>query len=223
MVFKLILSLLCLVFPWNVRRVILNATLGYKIHRTAKIGFSIVIPDHLEMGPHASIGHLNICKGLKDMILGEESIISSMNWITGLPTRANDFFKHSTGRNPSLYLGDHSAITTRHYIDCTDQISVGKFTTIAGLNSQFLTHSINLMGSYQDCSPITIGDFCFVGTNSVVLPGSSLGNNSVLSASSLLNKKFSEDYLLIGGIPARPIKTLPKDMGYFHREKGFVY
>jgi len=222
LVFKLVITLLGLIFPWRVRRVILNFGLGYSIHRTARIGFSIIVPDYLEMGPNAQIGHFNTCKGLKEMIMGQETTISTMNWITGLSIREKKFFKHRKDRDPSLYLGDHSAITNRHYIDCTDRIRVGKFTTIAGIGSQFLTHSINLLEAHQDCTPISIGDYCFVGTNCVFLPGSSLGNYSVLSASSLLNRKFSEEYILIGGIPARPIKELPKDMGYFRREKGFI-
>jgi acetyltransferase-like isoleucine patch superfamily enzyme len=174
------------------------------------------------MGDGAKIGHFNVCKGLDRLSIGEQSIISTMNWITGVPVSTTEFYQHQKNRNPSLYLGKHSAITNRHYIDCTDEIRIGNFTTIAGIGSQFLTHSINLKESIQDCDSISIGNYCFVGTNSVLLPGSSLGNNCILSASSLLNKKYNKNFFMYGGVPARPICELAHDMKYFSRTIGFV-
>ncbi|MBP6185701.1 MAG: hypothetical protein KA479_12230 [Saprospiraceae bacterium] len=222
MTFKFIIYVLSLFLPWPVRRFILNGVFGYKIHPKARIGFSIIMPDHLEMNEGARIGHLNICKGLNNLWMGEQSTISTLNWITGFSIRGVRFFRHKEKRDPSLRLGHHSAITNRHYIDCSDEIRIGDFTTVAGIGSQFLTHSINLMESIQDCSPITIGSYCFIGTNSVLLPGSALGNYCVLSASSLLNKKMVDEYILVGGVPAKPIQNLPRDMKYFSRDRGFV-
>lgn len=223
MSFKLLLSLLVILFPWEIRRQILNKILGYKIHPKAHIGLSIIAPDNLEMGEGAMIGHLNVCKGIHILCMGDQSIISNLNWITGMPVGNKVFFLHKKSRNPVLYLGRHSAITTRHYVDCTDEIRIGDYTTIAGIGSQFLTHSIDLYESRQDCNPVTIGDYCFVGTKSVLLPGSSLGNYSVLAASSLLNKKYNKEFVLIGGVPAKLIGSLPENMKYFSRKEGYVY
>jgi len=69
---------------------------------------------------------------------------------------------------------------------------------------------------------VRIGDYCFVGTNSVLLGGSALPDFCVLGAKSLLNKTFTETYQLYGGVPARPIQKLSPDCKYFQRTKGFV-
>lgn len=221
---KLLMSLLLLILPWKIRRNLLNFLFGYRIHQTARIGFSIIIPDKLEMGANARIGHLTVCKGLRLLKIGENGIIDNLNWINGLSLSDRKFFQYKGGRNPSMILGEHSAITSRHLFDCTDLVEIGRFSTIAGFGSQFLTHSINLVKNRQECYGIKIGDYCFVGTASVVLPNSELPSYSILGASSLLNKKLSNTYYLYGGIPARPIKKLePAEWLYFQRTEGVVH
>jgi acetyltransferase-like isoleucine patch superfamily enzyme len=121
-----------------------------------------------------------------------------------------------------LILARHSAVTNRHMIDCTDRIRIGSFATIAGFASQLMTHSINLEKSRQEAHPITIGDYCFVGTNCVLLGGSSLPDYSVLGAKSLLNRSLTETYSLYGGVPAKSIKALPATHRYFQRQSGYV-
>ena len=71
--------------------------------------------------------------------------------------------------------------------------------------------------------PIRIGDYCFVGTNSVILGGSNLPDYSVLGAKSLLNKKCEVPYSLYAGVPALTIKDLDKNAKYFQRIDGFIY
>jgi carbonic anhydrase/acetyltransferase-like protein (isoleucine patch superfamily) len=69
---------------------------------------------------------------------------------------------------------------------------------------------------------VRIGDYCFVGTNSVLLGGGALPDFCVLGAKSLLNKAFTETYQLYGGVPAQPIQKLSPDCKYFLRTEGFV-
>jgi hypothetical protein len=44
----------------------------------------------------------------------------------------------------------------------------------------------------------------------------------VLGAKSLLNKAFDEEMQLYGGVPAKPVQSLPEDAMYFQRVEGFV-
>ena len=220
--FKIIISILLFVFPWTIRRRLLNSIFKYQIHPNAKIGFSVVVPHHLVMKDGAHIKHLTLCKGLEVLKLGKYSIIGNQNWITGLPLENRSSFQHRAQRNPSLELGNHSAITKRHIIDCTDHITIGAFTTVAGFNSQFLTHSIDIHANIQDCKPIVIGDYCFIGTRSVLLPGAVLPSYCVLGAASLLNKALTTEYTLYGGVPANPRKNLSPEFSYFKRQQGRV-
>jgi hypothetical protein len=220
---KKLLAALLLILPWPLRRVVLNTIFGYKIHNTARIGLSIICPDRLEMDPGARIGSLTVCKGISLLRMGEKSSIGSLNWITGFPAGDSTFFGSDVGRRPELILGAEAAVTGRHYIDCTNSVQIGRFATFAGARSQILTHSIDLRECRQSSKPVTIGEYCFVGTACVILPGSTLPDYSVLGASSMLNKEYSEPYFLYAGNPAKAIKPLPKDTAYFNRLAGFVH
>jgi acetyltransferase-like isoleucine patch superfamily enzyme len=153
----------------------------------------------------------------------ESSSIGNLNWITGYPSDLPGHFEHQLERRPELVLGRDSAITNRHLVDCTASVRIGSFATFAGFASQLLTHSINLQTNRQEAYPITIGDYCFVGTNCVLLGGSALPDYCVLGAKSLLNRAQTDRYFLYGGVPARPIKALPETYPYFQRKTGFVY
>ncbi len=217
-----LLKLLTLFLPWFVRRRVLNRFLGYKIHRDSHIGLAWVFPKHLIMDAHSSIGHLTVCKGLTLLKMGEHAIIGRGNWITGFPKESSKHFKHQADRRPQLIMAEHSAITNQHIIDCTNEVSIDAFATLGGFRSQVLTHSIDLAISKESSAPIFIGKYCFVGTDCVLLGGSSLPNYCVLGAKSLLNKKYSENFWLYAGTPATPVKRLEPDLAYFARQVGAV-
>lgn len=220
---KNIFKLLLIPFPWFLKRILLQLFFGYQLHKTARIGFSWIYPDHLIMEENSKIGHLNVAIHLNKIHLMNASKIGRGNWITGFSLKGNKkHFAHQLNRKPALVLGEQSAITKQHHFDCTNQINIGKYTTIAGYQSQFLTHSINIELNIQDSLPINIGDYCFVGTNVVILGGAVLPSFSVLGAKSLLNKELLNEYFLYGGVPTTPIKGLNKTSKYFLRTEGFV-
>jgi len=208
--------------PWLLRRPLLSLIFGYQLHPTSRIGLSWIMPKMLIMEANSRIDHLTICKGLSLLHLHEDSIIGNLNWITAYPEGDIKHYVHQPERKAQLILGRHSAITARHLLDCTDTISIGNFTILAGFQSQLITHSIDLIENRQSSKPIHIGDYSFVGSNSVLLGGAQLPDYCVLGANSLLNKSFTESYNLYAGVPARLVKDLPADFKYFHRQVGFV-
>lgn len=219
MLLKIFITLL----PWVLRRHLLIYFFKYDIHSSAKMGFCWVFPNELIMGANSKIDHFNVAIHLNKIHLDNNSSIGRSNWITGFPSKSDSkHFKHEQNRQPELRLGQHSSITKHHHIDCTNLITIGNFTTIAGYYSQFITHSINIYTCRQESNPIKIGDYCFIGTNSVILGGSTLPNCSVLGAKSMLNKVFIDGFALYAGNPAKKVKNLPSDCEYFLRKQGFV-
>ncbi len=219
---NLLLQLVSILLPWSLRRSFLQSQFGYQIHPSCRLGVCWLSAAHLIMEEGSQIGHLTVCKGLDRLHLKAHAQIGRGNWISGFPLGASAHFAEETDRRPELILEEHSAITHRHLIDCTNSVVIGRFTTMAGFQSQILTHSIDLERNRQSSAPVRIGQYCFVGTNSVLLPGSALPDYSVLGAKSLLNRAFTESHQLYGGVPAQPVKKLDPNYAYFQRTQGFV-
>lgn len=220
---RLLVAFVFMLLPKRLKFFCYRVFFGYQLHSSAKIGYSLILPGNLVMLENSRIGHLNVIKGLSSVTMDYFSTIGSLNWITGFPKNLKkNHFADQVSRMPVLEIGEHSAITNRHLIDCTDRVSIGRFTTFAGFRSQILTHSISMAEARQRSGPVSIGDYVFVGTASVFLPNSSLPSFSVLGAGSVLNKKFDVSYQLYAGNPARPIKPLSKTDKYFCRVVGFI-
>lgn len=171
------------------------------------------------MGESSSIGHLTVSRTPGLLRLGAHSRIGHFNWIGGEPADS-PLFRGEPPRCPQSVIGNHSAVTTRHYLDCTSSIVIGDFTTVAGMRSVFFSHGIDVEAAKQRSAPITIGSYCLVGTNCVVLAGSVLPDCSVLGAGSLLRAHHHETHRLYAGSPTREVKRLPTDAAYFHRTRG---
>jgi acetyltransferase-like isoleucine patch superfamily enzyme len=222
------LLLISLLLPWKIRRAFLEQQFGFQIHPTARIGIAWILPSRLIMEENTSIGHLTVAKNLDLVHLKAHATIGRGNWITGFPLGERQsgsdsgHFSSETDRRPELVMGEHSAITHRHLLDCTNAITIGAFATVAGFQSQFISHTIDIKENRQTSRPISIGDYCFVGSNSVVLGGAALPNYCVLGAKSLLNKAYTQTHRLYGGVPARELSVLSPDCGYFNRRQGFV-
>lgn len=218
---KRLLALGVVLLPWKLKRWMLRRFWGYRIADGARIGLSYVFPAELVMHEGAYIDHFTVAIHLDRIECGAHSYIGRSNWITGHPLRG-EHFRHRAQRDPSFFLGEHAAVTKQHIIDCTDRIEVGAFSTVAGYGSQFITHGIDVMESRQDCKPIRIGAYCLVGTRVTVLGGAMLPDRSILGAGSLLNKAYTEEYVVYAGQPAKKVKNLDPEGAYFHREHGVV-
>jgi acetyltransferase-like isoleucine patch superfamily enzyme len=222
---KKILSLLIIPLPWFLKRLLYKLCFKYELHPTSHIGLSWIMLDSLSLAQGAKIGSLNVIKGLNKLQLDEFSSIGSLNWISAFPLNTNSpHFQHEAGeRRPELVLGEHTAITNRHFLDCTNRLEIKRFSTFAGFKSTVLTHSIDLKECRQASKPITIGEYCFIGTGCILLGGSSIPDYSVLAAGSTLTKPMDTPYGLYGGTPAKFIKNLEsEDLQYFKRSTGYV-
>lgn len=92
-------------------------------------------------------------------------------------------------------------------------ISIGNHVTVSN-DVSFITHDgatwvFKENKEYKDVvkyGKIKIGNNCFIGTKSILLPGIEIGDNSVVAAGSVVTKKFPSG-VVIGGNPAKIIKT----------------
>lgn len=116
-----------------------------------------------------------------------------------------DFFRRKgvkIGNNCHIY---SSIVTPEPYL-----ISIGDDVTIAP-GVCFLTHDNSvskLSANFTDTfGKIVIGNNCFIGARSILLPGVELGPNTIVAAGSIVTKSFAGD-VVIGGCPARKMLTI---------------
>ena len=70
-------------------------------------------------------------------------------------------------------------------------------------------------------APVTIGNNVFVGHHSLILPGIKIGNNCIIGAGSIVTKDVPND-TIVGGNPARIIKTLPAYLEKIQQDHSLV-
>nr|WP_300841052.1 DapH/DapD/GlmU-related protein [uncultured Acetatifactor sp.] len=69
-------------------------------------------------------------------------------------------------------------------------------------------HNIDDLDSHCTPKGIEIGKKCWIGMNSVILPGVTLGNKTIVGAGAVVTKSFPKGNCIIAGNPARIIKEL---------------
>jgi acetyltransferase-like isoleucine patch superfamily enzyme len=98
------------------------------------------------------------------------------------------------------------------YIQGFNGIYIGDYTQI-GPNVGIISSNHNIYENRkgEQENAIRIGKYCWIGMNSVILPGVELGDFTVVAAGSIVTKSFSHGYVTIAGIPAKEIKRLDPD------------
>ena len=94
----------------------------------------------------------------------------------------------------SIKLGEKCLVGANTKIIDNDFHPVDPIARLNGDNSQ-IKHA-----------PIIIGDNVFIGTNSIILKGTTIGNNCVVGAGSVVHGNFG-DNCVIAGNPAKVIKV----------------
>jgi len=89
------------------------------------------------------------------------------------------------------------------------KIRIGKKCFIAQ-NCGLITtnHDFSNLEKHLEGKDIVIGDNCWIGMNSVILPGVTLGNHTIVGAGSVVTKSFCEGNCVIAGNPAKVIRVI---------------
>lgn len=191
---------------------------GFRIGRGVRIGWSpfvgvraCTIQDHvsighgnlfleigeLEVGAHAQIGFLNVVRGGDRVSIGSYASILRQNVMNAIlePDAVAPL-------HPVLELGCGVVVTTGHWLDFSDGITIGDHSIVGGRNSSLWTHN------RQRGRAIVIGHHCYLGSEVRLAPGTNVAPLCVVALGAVLTGAHDESLMLIGGNPATPLRKL---------------
>ena len=111
-----------------------------------------------------------------------------------------------------LIIGDDCGINSQVTIVSSSKITIGVNVGIAPrVYIGTGTHNINPNAPRISCGDISkdviIGDGSWICINATILPGTQIGKKCIVAAGAVVNGIFNQDKILIGGIPAKVLKT----------------
>ena len=116
------------------------------------------------------------------------------------------------GENALLSIGNGTYINEHSRVQCRKRIEIGKDCAI-GWGTNLLDtdeHSLCISDRTESPSskyrPLTIGNHVWIGCNSILLKGVTIGDDCVVAAGSIVTK-FFEPRTMIAGNPAKAIRT----------------
>jgi acetyltransferase-like isoleucine patch superfamily enzyme len=107
-------------------------------------------------------------------------------------------------------IGSNPGFNSNVYVQGNGKLIIGNYTTF-GQGSGILSGGHSVYDHRILTEDVTkIGDYCWIGMNSIILPGVELGDFTVVAAGAIVTKSFPEGHCIIGGNPAKVIKELNK-------------
>ena len=109
-----------------------------------------------------------------------------------------------------LSIGEGSSIGFRNHLDCRSGLEIGKNVCLASdVTIWTLHHDYNDVHFASKGAKVTIGDYAWLYSNCIVLPGVTIGEGAVVAAGAVVSRDV-EPWTVVGGVPARPIAKRDK-------------
>ncbi|MBV7529013.1 acyltransferase [Chitinophaga sp. sic0106] len=113
------------------------------------------------------------------------------------------------GMNAKVTIGSNGFINPFTNIIITDNLTIGDDVAISW-NCQILDndfHEVHYEGKKQKSNNIVIGNKVWIGSNVSIYKGAVIPDGCVVAANSVVRNSFSETNCIIGGNPAKVIKS----------------
>jgi acetyltransferase-like isoleucine patch superfamily enzyme len=211
-----------LIFGWMPSRLKVWAyryLLGYRIGRGVRIEFGgIVVGENVSLGDHVEIGLLAVVMGRR-IEIGRYSSVGTMSYVAceritlGEDARIREQVYVGGPQLPesSFTLGSRTIVLQMAYINPTKPVTIGDDTGIGG-HCLIFTHGawLNALDGYPvTYQPVTLGSSVWLPWRVFVMPGTTIGDGSVIGANSLVQGTIPPSSLAVGS-PAKVIRTAPE-------------
>lgn len=121
--------------------------------------------------------------------------------------------KTCTIANPrQVFVGINSTVMRQGcYIQGAGNVYFGNYIQL-GPNVGILSSNHDLYNQDKyNVAPIIIGDYSWIGMNSIITAGVELGPRTIVAAGAVVTKSFPEGFCVLAGVPAKVVKILSKD------------
>ena len=110
-----------------------------------------------------------------------------------------------------VIIGDHTRIGLHNTIigpvEIGNNVNLAQGITVTALNHNFPNPEKRIDEQGVSTAPVTIEDDIWIGANTTILPGVSIGQHSVVAAGAVVTKDVPP-HSLVAGVPAKVIKQI---------------
>jgi acetyltransferase-like isoleucine patch superfamily enzyme len=193
--------------------------LGYRIGRRVRISFGgVVVGRDVELGDHVEIGFLAVVQG-RTIRIGRHSSVGTFSYLScnvieiGEDAKIREQVYVGGPQLPEsrFVLGSRTIILQLTNINPTKPVVIGDDTGIGG-HCLIFTHGawLNALDGYPvTYEPVTLGKSVWLPWRVFVMPGSTIGDGSVIGANSLVAGAIPPNSLALGS-PAKVIRSAPE-------------
>lgn len=169
---------------------------GLSLRRSLLLGVAAALP----------VGSLNRMRTrlirLAGISVGTGSVVGGPLTVTGSPR--------------DVHIGRDCWINTGCLLDASSTVTIGNGVSIA--HDVLILTNTHAIGPAErragplESRPVSIGDGCWLGARSIVLPGVTVGSGAIVAAGAVVNRDVAPN-TLVAGLPAVVVRTLPADCG----------
>jgi len=142
--------------------------------------------------------------------IGKNCIFRSSEWSNSIGLNRRCFI--SAGRDAKILIGNSSGFSAT-IISAAESIKIGDYV-LCGANCTIVDndrHPVDALSrrNYEPAipAPIVIEDDVFLGMNTIVLKGVTIGRGTIVAANSVVTVSLPEN-VIAGGTPARIIRSI---------------
>ncbi|MEJ2866274.1 hypothetical protein WCD74_00765 [Actinomycetospora sp. OC33-EN08] len=194
--------------------------LGHRVAPTARVSPCLLMRvGLLDLAPEARIGVGTVVRSVRLLRFAEGAGVLQWNWISAAP--AYQRYDPDDDRPGTFVMGRHAAIMSRHYLDVSGGLSMGEYSSFAGVRSTVITHGVDVEANEQLPRPVAIGVRALLSSNVVVVPGCTVPDRCLVAMGSVIKGDLPHAGYLYAGSPA----TAKRPIGgkHFDRTEPYVH
>src|SRR5258705_4633528 len=204
--------------PSPLKRLAYRLLLGYRIGKRVRFSFGgIVVGKSVDLGDDVEIGFLAVVQGRR-ISIGRHSSVGTMSYVScetiqiGEDAKIREQVYVGGPQLPEsrFELGSRTIILQMAFLNPTKPIVIGDDTGIGG-HCLIFTHGVwlNALDGYPvTYEPVTLGNSVWLPWRVFVMPGTTIGDGSVIGANSLVQGTIPPMSLAVGS-PAKVIRSAP--------------